>query len=441
VTQSLKIDGYESAKRWLSKVLTRRTKSDRTAKIYLWHLAKYCEWCGKNPDELIREHLSNRASQSEEVRRGHEELVTRYFVFLETQRKVSRNTALLAHAAIRSFYRANYAPLELETPESWPTRQDRILAREEVAKLVEAAPSLLAKALIAFSAQSGQRVGVVTSLTYGMIRDALQAKGPGHVHVPANLRDQKGRLVNKSRQVYDFFIGEDAKKLLREYLDTRGVLNDDELVFVSERKFGPKHAALDDEAVNRIIRGAAVRSRAFSLSEVRKIHHHVLRKFFQTTMEEAGISPLWYEYMMGHSIPATQRAYSRPSLHQLEQAYIKAEPFLELRQEKRHREMDELEKMRVLVWRENLRLVGVDPEKVAENLRKSLGRDPDATEEVEAYIKEAEKKAKEGRSVVAEDRRSQSKVVSEDEVVSYLEEGWEPVLQLKNGNVVIRKQV
>lgn len=436
----LKVDGYESTKRWLSKVLTRRTKSDRTAKIYLWHLAKFCEWCGKNPDELVHEHLSNRASQSEEVRRKHEELVTRYFAFLETERKVSRNTALLAHAAIRSFYRANYAPLELETPESWPTRQDRILTREEVARLVEVAPSLLAKALIAFSAQSGQRVGVITSLTYGMVQEALKAKGPGHVHVPANLRDHKGRLVNKSRQVYDFFIGEDAKRLLRQYLETRAVLGDDEPVFVSEKRVGLRHAPLDDEAVNRIIREAASRSHAFSSSEVRKIHHHVLRKFFQTSMEEAGVSPLWYEYMMGHSIPATQRAYSKPSLQQLEQAYIRAEPLLALRRETRSGELDELVRMRVLVWRENLRLVGVDPEKVFESLKASLGRDPEAGEEVEAYIKEVEKRAKEGRHVIAEDKKSQSKIVSEEEVVSYLEDGWEPVLQLKNGNVVIKKQ-
>lgn len=431
----LKVEDYQSTKRWIAKIVSRGTRSDRSVRIYLWHLKRYCEWAKKTPDELIQEHLSNRNSESEEKRRAHEEMLTQYFVYLETQRKLSRNTALLAHAAIRSFYKANYAPLSVETPESWSTRQDRVPTREEVAKIVQAAPNPLAKALIAFSVQSGQRVGVITALRYSMVKEALASKGPGRIHVPADLKDSKGRFVNKRRQVYDFFIGEDAKTLLKEYLATRGEIKEDDLVFVSEKKIKGREVALDDEAVNRILRKAALNAKIFSQAEVKRLRHHALRKFFQTAMEEAGVAPTWYEYMMGHTLPRTQRAYSKPTIQQLQEAYAKAEPKLSLSVSKQVKE-DDGERVKLLVWRENLRLLNLDPEALRAELVQKLGREPTVKEELRAIQEEFQKRL---RVEAKPEKKFTSKIVAEEEVAKFIEEGWEPVMQLANGKVVMRK--
>jgi site-specific recombinase XerD len=437
----LKTDSYPTVKRWLSKIVSRRTRSENTVKIYLWHLNKYCEWAGKTPDQLIEEHLKNQNSESESVKRKHEEMLTQYFAYLEDTKKLARNTALVAHAVVRSFYKANYASLKVDTPESWSIRQDRVPKKAEIALMIEKAQSPLEEALIAFSAQSGQRVGIITALRYGMVKEALDSTGPGRVHVPADLRDSKGKLVNKRRQTYDFFIGEDAKRLLINYLKRRGELRDDDLVFVSSKRVNGRETALDDEAVNRLIRRAARNAGVFGAGVTKQMHHHVLRKFFQTAMEEAGVAWTWYEQMMGHVLPKTQKAYSKPSVEQLKQAYAKAERYLSIVEDKINvqKEPD----VRVLVWAENLRIMGLDPVKLRSEFVNKFGREPSVEEEIKLYMEQIEKmRSKQGGSeqTSKSERKSERRVVDQDQIENLIEEGWEPIMQLANGRVVVRRE-
>lgn len=421
-----------TVERWIGKILSRRTRSEGTAKIYLWHLRRFCEWAKRSPQQLVAERLEDLKSTDEAVRRRHEELVTQYFNYLESK-GLSRNTALTAHAAIRSFYKANYAALNLETPESWTTRQDHVPTREEIGRMVEAAEGPMEAALIAFSAQSGQRVSIITSLRYGMVREALEAKGPGAIRVPADLKDARGRLVNKHRQAYVFFIGEDAKRLLAEYLRRRGQLADGDLVFVGKKRFRGKPVPLDDEAVNRIIRRAALRA-GLGRQVAETLHHHLFRKFFQTAMEEAGVPSAWYEQMMGHTLPRTQRAYSKPSVEQLREAYARAEKHLGLLGAQEKKEGGE-EEVRLLVWRENLRILGLNPDELRSRLVAQLGREPSVEEEIEYYSKQL------ASARPPQQKRVERRIVDMSQLEALLEEGWEPVMEMSNGKVVVRREI
>ncbi len=434
----MRFEDDPTVKRWIAKILSRRTRSEGTAKIYLWHLKKYCEWLRKAPHEIVSEHAENLKSQDESVKRKHEELVTQYFGYLESSKGLSRNTAITAHAAIRSFYKANYVPLNLETPQSWTTRRDRVPTREEIGRLIESCESQLEKALIAFSAQSGQRVSVITSLRYWMVKDALASKGPGLVQVPADLRDARGRLINKHRQAYFFFIGEDSKKFLGDYLKMRGELSDNQLVFVSPRKFQGREVPLDDEAVNRIIRNVAKRA-GFSAREAEGLHHHLFRKFFQTAMEEAGVPSTWYEQLMGHVLPRTQRAYSKPSADQLRDAYARAEANLSVRSTNKS-EGEPLDHLRLVVWRENLRIMGRDPAALRSRLVDQLGREPTVDEEIGFYVDQISSIRAAPPSQAGRAARTERKIVDVSQLESMLEEGWEPVMEMSNGKVVVRRE-
>ena len=442
----MKITSYPSVGRWLSRVLSRRTRSEGTVRVYLFHLRKFCEWAKKSPDELITEHLKNQESPVEAVRRLHEELVTQYFLFLESTKKLSRNTAILAHATIRSFYKANYAPLKLETPESWPTRHDKIPTRAEVQAMLKAAKTPLEKAILAFSAQSGQRVGVIISLRYHMVKEALADDGPGRIHVPSDLKDAKGHLVNKRRQNYDFFIGEDAKSLLKSYLETRGQLHGDDLVFVNPRRIRGRTVALDDEAVNRMLKTAS-RTSGQSVATSRTVHHHVLRKYFQTAMEEAGVAANWYNYMMGHVLPKTQQAYSKPSLEQLKSAYARAEPNLGL--------LSALSPERTFrtepsLLREQAGMNGTSSAGELKKVFEPLGHShltsdhldaPYATHggipQTNASPQVSSSSARLSRNTSKVERR----IVPQEELETLLTDGWEPVMEMSNGRVVVRREI
>ncbi|MEM3798632.1 MAG: tyrosine-type recombinase/integrase [Thermoprotei archaeon] len=434
----MKFEDDPTVKRWISKVLSRRTRSEGTAKIYIWHLKKFCEWSQKTPQQLILEHTEDLKSNDESVKSRHEELVTQYFAHLESVKKLSRNTALTAHAALRSFYKANYAPLNLETPEGWPTRQDHVPTREEISRMIGFADNPLEAALIAFSAQSGQRISVITSLRYGMVKEALTSKGPGAIHVPADLKDHRGKLINKHRQAYTFFIGEDAKRLLSEYLKRRKTLSENDLVFVSPRKFGGKEVALDDDAVNRILKRVAKRA-GLSHSVANGMHHHLFRKFFQTAMEEAGVPSTWYEQLMGHMLPKTQRAYSKPTHEQLKEAYSRAESRLSLLIPETG-QADAEETVRLLVWRENVRILGLNPAELRSKLASQLGREPTVDEEINYYSEQLAKTRVSSPVNPSEAKKTERKIVDLSQLESLIEEGWEPVMEMSNGKVVVRRE-
>jgi hypothetical protein len=55
---------------------------------------------------------------------------------------------------------------------------------------------------------------------------------------------------------------------------------------------------------------------------------HSFRKYFQTQLEAAGVSPNWIDQMIGHRFINSRDSYSLPSDQQLREAYEKAYPQL-----------------------------------------------------------------------------------------------------------------
>jgi site-specific recombinase XerD len=441
------LEKYETVKRWITSVMTNKTKSEGTRRQYIWQLARFCEWVGKNPDELIREREMHLKGKSEKVKRQHEELLMRYFAELE-DRGLARWSALSATTAVRSFYKSNYVPLQIRTPEAWERRTDKIPTLEEIKQMVDASESPLQRAIIIFSAQSGQRAGVITALRYGMVRRGLEAKElPLHVHVPAELRNRLGQNVNKRRITYDFFVGRDGVEALNAYLRWRVAVgdevDDEAFLFVSEKRYRGKFVGLDEMAVNMLVKRAAVKAGLIPQPEKVKrgraespIHHHCLRKFYQTAMEAAGIAKPWYEYMMGHKLGKLDRAYSKPTKEQLREAYRRAEPYLSISKVSMP-EMDQVKRELLLtMWRDQAKMFGIDPMKV----RIEKGRELTPEEEIEAIQSEIKRLRIEPVKFRERDcRANESRLICEDELVRYLNDGWEIVRELRDGRIVVRR--
>lgn len=59
-----------------------------------------------------------------------------------------------------------------------------------------------------------------------------------------------------------------------------------------------------------------------------KLSAHSFRKYFQTQLEAAGVSPNWIDQIIGHRLINSRDSYSLPSDQQLREAYEKAYPQL-----------------------------------------------------------------------------------------------------------------
>ena len=445
---------FSSVERWMTKVGS-RTGSKATKRNYLYRLRRFYEKIGKNPDELIEERKKHLSSSDEHIKRQHEEILMKYFNDMSDNS--TRSNAVGHFKTIKSFYKANYVDLKADTPRTWTTMTDRVPSVEDIKKMIDVSKSPLERAVLLFSAQSGQRVGIVSAMTYGMLREALDnGENPISIHVSGDIRGRGGIKVNKNRLNYSFFIGADTINALKTYIEHMRVIGytfkDESPLFMSDRKYrdfaGTKDTKasfkmVDREALNKIIRRSAVRAGLMDKDGIDTpggmkrypIHFHCMRKFWQTAMEQAGIAKPWYEYMMGHSLGELDRAYSRPTVEQLRDAYARAESYMNVSR-LNIPDLDRLKKdMMLSLIRQQCQIVGFDPGRIAINKKDEIGEDLTIDQEIEVLqqaILDVTIKKK------VENNNHEHKVVTEDDLTDYLNKGWVIVSELSNGKIVLK---
>ena len=364
------IEEESSVQRWLIS-LSNKTNSRNTRDAYLRSLSRYCSFLKLSPDKIIKDRKKDLKSDDEAISRKHEDKALEFFAILD--KKFSRKTASLTLAAVRSFYNANYLSLLLSSPSVWSSHVDVIPSIDDIKKIVQHSDSALQRAVILFSTQSGQRVGILTALRCGIFESKIEKNEILPVHIQADLRNSAGDIVNKGRQEYTFFIGRDACSALSVYLKERRirgeVIEEDSFLFVTGKRFRGEYMPLNQNAINNLIKRAAIRAGLMrsvtgkSLQNRAPIHHHCLRKFWQTTMEQSGVAKPWYEYMMGHKLGQLDRVYSQPSIEQLKSAYMKAEPLLSISRIKEDEE--EMKKSALIeILKAQAKAFGVDASKI-----------------------------------------------------------------------------
>jgi integrase/recombinase XerD len=321
-----------------------------------------------------------------------------------------------------------------------------VLTQEEVAKIIDAAPSIRDKALIAFLAQSGQRRVIVTALKYGHIRKDLgRERFPVIVGVPAKLLDVHGVNVNKIRRPYRFAIGYDACVYIREMIEERKrcgeEITDESWLFRSYaslrggkmpmrmRKDEPG-PPLSASAIVKIVDNAAKRA---GLQEKRgkisEIHPHTFRRYFNMRLQEAGIDPILRDFLLGHKLPY-EGAYDKYTAEYIRREWMahEVDKYLALRPPTK------FDKIRRVL--ETAKAMGVDLHELFEEIRKYDNID-DLLHKLEVQLLEQTRKKltySGGMSTL-----HKQKIVCEEELEKYLSEGWTVVAVLPSGKIVIRR--
>lgn len=99
-------------------------------------------------------------------------------------------------------------------------------------------------------------------------------------------------------------------------------------------------------------------------------------------------------------------------------------------------EVQEQDRKEILLemWREQAKLYGIDPMKI--KIEKQRDGKPHGIEDEMLAIKDAIAKAR-GLNVES----YEGKLVAEEELVSYVQSGWDIVKELRSGKVLVRKRV
>jgi integrase len=314
----------ESMNYWLSEL---SNKSASTKDHYQKFFQRFCAYTKKTPDELIEQRrLDLKADDPRE--QHHIEFLLRGFMGQLKDDGLCSSTTMIGFAAVKSFFEANEYPLRTKKSD-YPKGEhlgSYVITKQTIREILDNPKTmkdkLKVKALFMVLKDSGLRVSDAANLSYSQVSDGLEK---GLEFIPLTLITMKSKTVAKT------FLGPEAVNALKLYMD--------------ERRKGTRHIVPETITansplfrINQNFNGKVKRVTRGSISSIMKwqcrktgnlkLSAHSFRKYLQTNLDVAGISPNLIDQMLGHKLPNSRDAYSLPSDEQLLKAYMSAYPQL-----------------------------------------------------------------------------------------------------------------
>ena len=292
--------------------LMRKSKSEGSKRLYLWHLFKFCQYTDKKPNELVAL-----------TRNRVEKLVQEY---ADSLRDASPRYSNLAIAILKSFFIANgfkrAKALELETyhtPPRFRITPEYIPTKSEVYRMADSACSLRNRAIILTLFSTGLRNSTLRAILYKDVVEELKGDFT-NIMVPV-YPEMKKVVPNacKGRIPYYTFTSHEATQAVKLYIKERaerhGRIEDSEPLFRSEYnqidRDRRRRKILTPRCLQLIVKSTAKKA---GISQWRAVHPHCLRKAFETVLHSqlidgSNLDLKTQEFFMGHVLPGSQDPY------------------------------------------------------------------------------------------------------------------------------------
>jgi len=252
--------------------MTARRYGEKVQKAYVRHVRTFTAFLGRSPDTATKEDL-------------------RRFQLHLAQQQISAGSINAAIAALRFFFTVTLEQPDLVRPlrtVNEPRRAPVVLSQEEVARLLEAAPSLKYKAALSVAYGAGLRVSEVANLKVSDIdsqRMTLRVEqGKG----------QRDRYVILSAQLLE---------LLRDWWRAA---RPPVWLFPGQNPINP----ITPRQLNRAVTAAK------DLAGIAKrISPHTLRHSFATHLLEQGVDIRVIQVLLGHAKLETTALYTRVAVN------------------------------------------------------------------------------------------------------------------------------
>jgi integrase len=295
---------------------------------YTIYMRFFCECAGKTPAELIDESIKETKAGLLISERNTGLYLTKYKKWLNDN-KYAPKTQALAISTVKSFYQAFDMQLPsglCKVKKSLPQKENQnFLNRSDIIKLVTNAKNLREKAIILCMASSGMARAEILNLRINDIE--FDDNNIGTVRI----RREKAQFD------YVTFISPEATQALRNYFDERNrdevlkIKSKDDFIFVTY-----EHGKNSDKG--RKLGGRTFLKNFHELGEqlgygngegfLIKSRSHALRKFFASTLENAGMPKNKIDYMIGHTQNGNDLAYFQIDPTKLKELYIKYLPYI-----------------------------------------------------------------------------------------------------------------
>ncbi|MEA2055783.1 MAG: site-specific integrase [Candidatus Thermoplasmatota archaeon] len=332
---------FQEVETWL------KTISSQSSVIYLNALKRFCEWCGKNPQQLILQRDRELKNDNPNDRTGIRDLVLDFRHHLESQGYAPK-TINTYDGAIRSFFTSVLGKRGIVNIRNYKDRsisqiKDLVPTLEELKKMLDAV-NLEEKFRILFIAQTGMRVSDATSLKIGDIKRELELE-----NIPLAIRfsPQKDRDLIGERIA---FLGSDGVEMLKQYLKWREkhgeILTDDSPLFVgrTKKRNRGKIIPVASAAFNETIRESAKKAGIGNGNgKYGRIRTHCLRKFFITQMTNHGMEDKIVNFLTCHKISEIDCVYWNRRVDTLRRIYAERQQYVNpINGKKKHFDMKQI---------------------------------------------------------------------------------------------------
>jgi integrase len=300
---------------WINEL---SSKAPATRAKYQNYFQRFCAFTKKTPNELIDQRQLDLKADDPREQRGIEYFLKAFMVELKDKEQ-SPASQQIAFAAVKSFFESNEYPLHTKRSD-YPTGESlgsRAITKPIIKAILEDTKhmkdKLKMKALIMFLKDTGLGVSDVGNFVYGDVQKGLDENLD---FIPLQLLRQKTKTITKT------FLGPESIEALKLYLEERRkgtqrigaeVLTDKSPLFRTNQQGTPK----------RVSRGglsSMVRFQCLKTGQV-KLSAHSFRKYVQTSLDVAGVSPNIIDRIIGHKLGNSRDPYSQPTDEELLAAY------------------------------------------------------------------------------------------------------------------------
>lgn len=281
-------------------------------------LEQFKEYIKEEPESLLQRTLQQQAEG-----KPPEELEDKLLGFPRhlAGEGLGKGSAAQYYMVIRGYFRTNYVRLSPPLPQWVKLAPDyekgRILTQEEAKAMVDVMDSFRDKAVIAFLAQTGQKIGIMTAVKHSEIKKEFDPHGL--IEVPKEYPNRLGEDVNAESVYYKFVIGQDTMHLLKQFpKEWAG----DWIFDLSRRTMG----RVVDEAATK----AGIQEETpTKLGEAwHLVHPETFRKYWRHQMKQGGVKDSdLLDYIMGYRV---RRGGGPFTDQEIIDAYRQAEPYLKV---------------------------------------------------------------------------------------------------------------
>jgi site-specific recombinase XerD len=392
--------GYKSFSRDQLKEFTEvqtwlKTIAHQSAVVYLGAIQRFCNWCGKDPSELILQRDKELKNDDPNNRTGIRDLLLDFRRHLE-HKGLSPKTIASSDGALRGFFTSVLGKRGMINIRNYKNKRvtqkkDLVPTLEELKKMIDVM-NLEEGFRILFIAQTGMRVSDAIALRIGNIKRELELE---NVPLAIKFIPKKDRELIGERVA---FLGSDGVEMLKRYLAWREKkgerLTDESPLFASRtKKFGKeKILAISDRNFNETIHESAKRvGIGNGNGKYGRIRTHCLRKFFITQMTNHGMEDKIVNFLTCHKISEIDCVYWNRRVDALRRIYAERQQYVNpINGKKKHFDLKQvkgiLAKIKYLEGRiDNLPTIEIVQKTVREILEE-CGRSKDSVEKYESKI-------------------------------------------------------